>query len=473
MKDVTRTLLVSFVVLLALAAGPYSVWAQDAAVEDAGIGSAAALTQVFATPTNNLVFTETYYTLLFKAAVSGPIKTIEMAFPAGFTVTNARLMEKAGIGNGTLSISGTTVLWTVTATPPPSVPAGRAIRILVAGLVNNGVTAPQVVNITTKNEFGVVIDGPTASASVLLTAVDSSRVADESLTSSDLGPNSVGSSEITDGTVTGADIADGTITGTDILDNSVGSVDVGFNYAGSSSKGGPAVGLVCIVTPCVSDTEVEDNISVNNGRLFALAGAGAVGIGTTTPTEKLHVAGNFIKVDGAANEQAYIGGDGFGGDVQVGSLNPNVAGVAMFNPVRPINGWMTVLARAFTTVSDLKYKKDIETVQHALDKVAQLRGVAYTLKGSEEKQIGFIAQEVKEVLPEVVSQDENGVHSIAYASVIPVLVEAVKEQQQIIEDLKKKISEIDVLRAQLGEIDDLRVQLSELRHLLGTTVAQR
>jgi len=59
--------------------------------------------------------------------------------------------------------------------------------------------------------------------------------------------------------------------------------------------------------------------------------AGRVGIGTAAPAQKLHVAGNYIRVDGAGNEQAYIGGDGSGGDVQIGSSNAAISAVALWN----------------------------------------------------------------------------------------------------------------------------------------------
>jgi len=60
-------------------------------------------------------------------------------------------------------------------------------------------------------------------------------------------------------------------------------------------------------------------------------GSANVGIGTTTPAEKLHVAGRYLRVDGLGNEQAYIGGDGAGGDVQIGSTNAAVTSVALWN----------------------------------------------------------------------------------------------------------------------------------------------
>ena len=52
---------------------------------------------------------------------------------------------------------------------------------------------------------------------------------------------------------------------------------------------------------------------------------------------------------------------------------------------------------------------------------------------------GFIAQEVKEIIPDLVQEAENGEYSIDYVSVIPILVEAMKEQQKIILDLQKEV----------------------------------
>ena len=59
---------------------------------------------------------------------------------------------------------------------------------------------------------------------------------------------------------------------------------------------------------------------------------GNIGIGTQYPAEKLHVWGNYLRVEGGGSEQAYIGGDGFGGDVQIGSMNAAFSNVAMYNP---------------------------------------------------------------------------------------------------------------------------------------------
>jgi len=86
-----------------------------------------------------------------------------------------------------------------------------------------------------------------------------------------------------------------------------------------------------------------------------------------------------------------------------------------------------------TAFSDERLKTDIETIDNALDKVMNMRGVSYTKQA--EKGIGVIAQEVEKVLPEVVTDGEY--KSVAYGNIVGVLIEAIKEQQKQINELKK------------------------------------
>jgi len=92
-----------------------------------------------------------------------------------------------------------------------------------------------------------------------------------------------------------------------------------------------------------------------------------------------------------------------------------------------------------TAFSDVRVKENIQDLEGSLDKVTQLRGVSYNKIGSEEKSIGVIAQEIKEVLPEVVKEGEDGMLSVAYGNITAVLIEAIKEQQKQIDELKAKL----------------------------------
>jgi hypothetical protein len=138
---------------------------------------------------------------------------------------------------------------------------------------------------------------------------------------------------------------------------------------------------------------------------FLIRASGGVGIGTTSPSEELHVVGDIC----------YTGTIG--------------------------------------ACSDARYKKNVETLTGSLDRLLKLRGVNFQWKQDEfpdnkfeeGNQIGFIAQELKELLPEVVTQGNDGYYSVDYSRLTPILVEAVKELK----------AENQTLRAELAELSDL------------------
>ncbi len=89
--------------------------------------------------------------------------------------------------------------------------------------------------------------------------------------------------------------------------------------------------------------------------------------------------------------------------------------------------------------SDRRVKENIKTIDNALDKVTKLRGVSYNRKDIEDKstKIGVIAQEVKDILPEVVEQDLDDKYSVAYGNMAGLFIEAIKELKAEIQELKK------------------------------------
>ena len=97
-----------------------------------------------------------------------------------------------------------------------------------------------------------------------------------------------------------------------------------------------------------------------------------------------------------------------------------------------------------TAYSDARVKTNIVTIENPLQKALALRGVTYTRTDSDDKKtkMGVIAQEVLEVVPEVVNQDNDGIYSVAYGNMVGLLIEAMKEQQQQIEDLKSKLDAV-------------------------------
>ena len=92
--------------------------------------------------------------------------------------------------------------------------------------------------------------------------------------------------------------------------------------------------------------------------------------------------------------------------------------------------------------SDARVKENVLTLENSLELVKKLRGVSYNKIGESEKKVGVIAQEVLEVLPEVVSQDSEGTYSVAYGNITAVLIEAIKQQQLQIDELKAEIKQL-------------------------------
>ena len=93
----------------------------------------------------------------------------------------------------------------------------------------------------------------------------------------------------------------------------------------------------------------------------------------------------------------------------------------------------TVSASDFIATSDRRLKSDISTIANALDIVKGMRGVYFTRLGETRRSVGVIAQEVEEVLPEVVHGDDT--KSVSYGNIVGLLIEAVKTLSERIEKM--------------------------------------
>lgn len=99
-------------------------------------------------------------------------------------------------------------------------------------------------------------------------------------------------------------------------------------------------------------------------------------------------------------------------------------------------------AHAFVTYSDARMKKNVKQLDTALDTVQKLRGVSYDWKHDNSSDIGFIAQEVAEVVPSLCHGSEDGGYALDYPSMNALLVEAVKQQQEQLKALSAKVEEL-------------------------------
>jgi len=147
-------------------------------------------------------------------------------------------------------------------------------------------------------------------------------------------------------------------------------------------------------------TNISFRNNANNAYLAVITNTGNVGIGTTSPQSgyRLHVV-----------DSVYVGGN--------------------------------VSASAYTTRSDFNLKDDIFNLKYGLNEILNLQPVEYTYKSNGSKQLGFIAQDIGTILPEVVSFEES--MSVNYQAIIPILTKAIQEQQALIKALEQRIINLE------------------------------
>jgi trimeric autotransporter adhesin len=132
-----------------------------------------------------------------------------------------------------------------------------------------------------------------------------------------------------------------------------------------------------------------------------------------------------------------------------------------------------VYAVKFNTNSDIRLKEDIKPLENTLNDLSKLEGKKYRNKQTETPllEIGLIAQEVERVFPEVVSETNNGYKAIAYDGLIAILIEAIKEQQEVIE--KQGSEALRLIREQQQEIARLQEEYDRLATMFKRSSSQR
>jgi hypothetical protein len=209
---------------------------------------------------------------------------------------------------------------------------------------------------------------------------------------------------------------------------------------------------------------------------FAMDAEGHFGVGTEDPQWDIHITGDNPRIlveapksnpeinlrtagDTFATQWAvykdstsgdlrfYQGGnkltiENSTGNVGIGTTNPGTCKLYVNGGASGTGAW--------GSCSDVKFKDNITPIGDALSKVLSLRGVAFDWKQEEHPErsfdegthFGVIAQEIEEVLPEVVRVGPEGDKAVAYSEIVPVLIESIKSQQSQIEDLRSEVREL-------------------------------
>lgn len=148
-------------------------------------------------------------------------------------------------------------------------------------------------------------------------------------------------------------------------------------------------------------------------------------------------ASNF-HIDARSSGAIYLGWFGGNGNTVIGNGG---------------GGPGTIQAGAYYYASDRRLKENIQPIKDPLEKVLRLRGVGFDWKSDHKKDLGFIAQEVEEVLPQMVStfEDDKGAKtkSVKYGNIVAVVVEAVKEVWLKVTSLDSRVQKLEAENAEL------------------------
>lgn len=239
--------------------------------------------------------------------------------------------------------------------------------------------------------------------------------------------------------------------------------------------------------------------STNGTEKMRIALDGNVGIATTTTPQKLTVLGNtqsslfYASSNGTAAAPAFnfsadpnmgmyrittdvLGFSTAGAERMRVASNGNV-GVGTTNPTYKFHVVGRVKSDGINETSDARLKKNVSPINNSLAKVLEMQGVTYNWRTDEfperelsnDLQYGLIAQELEKVIPELVDTDDEGWKSIEYSHLVPVLIEALKEQQKIIDSQGNEISS---LKAEMSDdkaaITNLLNRVSLIESSLGS-----
>ena len=246
--------------------------------------------------------------------------------------------------------------------------------------------------------------------------------------------------------------------------------------------------------------------TTTSNELMRIQGSGNVGIGTTTPAALLELAGNatfgfpgVIIGNTSANGRRFsIGsrtditsGTGKNGMFVVGDEDAVAYRIIMdqngnvgINQTVPtfkldvngtIRGSTSVTSPSFLTASDARLKTNIVPIANALSSVMKFTPVDYNKKESigdanyNIKEMGFLAQDVRKIFPELVSEakDANKTLAVNYTAIIPLLTKAIQEQQAQIIELKNAniamAKQNAIIAAQLIDIKEMKITMAAMQ----------
>jgi hypothetical protein len=218
----------------------------------------------------------------------------------------------------------------------------------------------------------------------------------------------------------------------DWTQSGAGTIDPS-NYTNTNTNTTYTAGTGLTLTGTVFSNDITNNNQLTNGAGY---------ITSFTDTNTTYTAGTGMSLSGTTfncdvvntdTNTTYTAGNGLVLSGTEFTMDASYTGDFEFDGVLTATGDVVAY-------SDKRLKRNIETISNPIDIVNCLRGVNFEKDGRHST--GVIAQEVEEFLPEVVHTDAEGMKAVAYGNIAGLLIEAIKEQQQTIENLQKQLTDL-------------------------------
>lgn len=311
-----------------------------------------------------------------------------------------------------------------------NVSAGQFISTVTSG------TAPLVVLSDTEvtNLNASLLRGKVPPNGTIVGTADTQTLSNKTITSPDISsPNIISGGVIFFGTTSGtttlqaSSIASGTLTLPSVNDTLVGKattdtftnkiIDAGSNaitgISSSNLSGSAGILNTQLANSTISGVSLGSTLgSLSFGTYLNSSGSydGSSAVSVSVAATSINTANSLVSRDTS-------------GDFTAGTIS-----------VTNLTATQTVTALDFNSTSDIRFKENIKTIENSLDLVSSLRGVSFDWKETGKGSYGVIAQELEEILPDLVKDGDT--KSVNYNGLIGVLIESIKELKQEIEDLK-------------------------------------
>lgn len=249
-----------------------------------------------------------------------------------------------------------------------------------------------------------------------------------------------------------------------ISSNATGQSDVAIGVANTASGGGGALAMGVGTTSSGVQSIAIGIASEASGRSAAAFGgefSKATAMGAMAFGQAINANADYSMVIGRGLTNVnYLTNTipsslmiGFYSDIPTvfvgsssGAGTTGNVGIATMTPGEKLDVVGNVQATGFLYSSDERLKENTLRIGNPLDKILKLNGISFNWKDNGEKGIGFTAQNVETVFPELVKTNSStGMKSVEYGNLVAPLVEAIKEQQKMIEKQQKEIDDLKIL----------------------------